>query len=123
MALPFSPYLETETEATISTVEPRGEQLMVRRQASVCFSVGFVTVGSTEKEKSLNVCCVLRASGDAAATYGFPGPLAHLAQLCPRAEGAVKHSVPEDYLRASRRVLKPAAKHGPWYPVLLVESL
>lgn len=71
---------------------------MVRRQASVCFSVSFVTVGSTEKEKNLNACSVLRASGDMVATYGFPGPLVHLTQLCPRAEGAVRHSVPDYYL-------------------------
>lgn len=65
---------------------------MVRRQASVCFSVGFVSMGSTEKEKSLSVCSVPRASGD----KGFQG----LWSISPRVEGIVKHNIPGYYLQA-----------------------
>lgn len=97
MAFPFSPYLERETETTMSTVEPRRRAAYGKKASLSVLQRGFCYRG-VEEEKNLNACSVLRASGDMVATYGFPGPLVHLTQLCPRAEGAVRHSVPDYYL-------------------------
>ena len=86
MAFPFSPYLESKTEAAISTTESRrspGKKASLR-----VFPLGFLVImGATEKgEKDLNVYSVFEPLGTQLHLQ-TSGPLAHLAPSCPRAQG------------------------------------
>lgn len=78
MAFPFSPYLERDTEATVSTVEPQRRATYGKKVGLSVLQLRFlVTTGATEKkEKGLSVYSVLTASGDTVAGFTSQVPMA-----------------------------------------------